>query len=109
MRKLTIPGTTLEKEVGEGFNRAALAFGAFWYFYKGMWLRGLLYTIVALIAPGISWIFVWVYAGFRANQEYYEHLVKKGYRDSTDSTVAASTAVTKQTDLYARSLERLIT
>jgi len=81
MRKLAIPGTILEKEVGVGFNRAAFAFGAFWYFYKGMWLRGLLYSVIALIVPGFSWILVWIYAGFRANQEYYEHLVKKGYRD----------------------------
>ena len=29
-----------------------------------------------------SFVLVWIYAGFRANQEYYEYLVKKGYRDS---------------------------
>ena len=59
------------------FNIGAFLFGPFYYFYHGMWGKGILYTIVALVLgtsiPIVGGIAVWVWAGFKHNKEYLEH------------------------------------
>jgi hypothetical protein len=56
-------------------NGYALLRGAFWCFYKGMWLKGLPYIVFALIFgvifPAIGALPVWIAASFNANWEYY--------------------------------------
>ncbi|MBI2165029.1 MAG: DUF2628 domain-containing protein [Chloroflexi bacterium] len=68
--------TKLEKEVGTGFNWWVLLFGPFWYWYKGMYLRGLMWGVIGYLTLGIGLVFV----AFKANKEYAEWLVEKGYK-----------------------------
>ena len=60
-------------------NGYALLAGAFWYFYKGMWLKGLVYfglaIVLVLIFPGFGALPVWVAASFNANWDYYFYKV----------------------------------
>ena len=59
------------------FNIAAFLFGAFWYLYKGMWVKGLLMLALTFIFAGLPGIFFWIYAGVCGTYDYYLLQVKK--------------------------------
>lgn len=71
--------TEIEKGKLRSINGYALLGGAFWYFYKGMWLKGLVYfvfaVVLAVILPGVGALPVWVTASFYANWDYYLYKV----------------------------------
>jgi hypothetical protein len=61
-----------------GFNWWALLFGPLWYFAKGLWGKGLLLLLVAVVAAGITFMIfgiggwlVWIWAAAKANEDYY--------------------------------------
>ena len=78
------PITKRIKEIDSGFNWCAFLFGVFYYGYKGMLGKGILYMIIALVLGSFTFfigaILVWLVAGFKFNEEYENHLVKEGYR-----------------------------
>lgn len=59
------------------FNWAALLFGAFWYLYKGMWMKGLLMIALGFVLAGLPFIFFWVYCAIAGTYDYYLLAVKK--------------------------------
>lgn len=67
----------------DGFSWGALFFGFFWYWIHGMWSKGLIYLLVSGVAYlsiiGIPILWIWMAVKFR--EEYYGHLIEKGYKD----------------------------
>jgi len=61
-----------------GWNWFAFLFGIFWYFYKGMFKKGVIIFIFAFIAslifPGLAMLGTWIYCGFKGNEDLAEHL-----------------------------------
>ena len=53
------------------FNWAAFFFGAFWYLFKGMWIKGLLMIVIAFMLAGIPFIFFWIYCSIAGTYDYY--------------------------------------
>ena len=43
----------------------------FWYLAKGLWVKGLLMLLIAVITAGMAGIFIWIYAGIAGNYDYY--------------------------------------
>lgn len=58
------------------FNWAAFLFGALWYLYKGMWIKGLLMIAVGFILAGLPFIFFWIYCAIAGTYDYYLLTVK---------------------------------
>lgn len=62
------------------WNWAAFLFGPFWYFYQGIWVKGILYSIVSIliIVPFgfLGSLALGLYYGFFGNWDYY--LKEKG-------------------------------
>jgi len=75
-------GLVTEQVDTDGFNGNAVVLGCLWYWYKGMWGEGLLYFVIALVFSFtvVVPIIVWIVMGARFNREYYQHLLKKGYK-----------------------------
>jgi multisubunit Na+/H+ antiporter MnhG subunit len=67
----------LQETVYKGFNWPCLFFGCFWYFVKGMWGKGILAFLFAILTASLSWLFI---MPFLANKQYREHLGSRGYR-----------------------------
>ena len=66
----------IEKLPKAGWNWWAFLFGPLWYFYKGMFGKGLLLAVVAMLGAftfGISTLISWIYAGDKGNEDYYVH------------------------------------
>lgn len=59
------------------FNWAAFLFGALWYLYKGMWIKGLLMILISFSLAGIPFIFFWLYCSLAGTYDYYLLTVKK--------------------------------
>lgn len=53
------------------WNWAALIFGLFWYFAKGLWAKGAIMLVLLLITLGSGGIFIWIYAAIAGNYDYY--------------------------------------
>lgn len=57
------------------WNWAAFVFGIFWYFYRGLWAKALIYLLGAIvlgtITGGILAIPVWIAFGIVANYDLY--------------------------------------
>jgi hypothetical protein len=51
------------------WNWPAFFFGPIWYLVKGMPAKGLLYVLI--MATGIGWLFLLVYAGLYGAWDYY--------------------------------------
>lgn len=58
------------------WNWAAFFFGCLWYFYKGMWFKGLLMLLIGCVFAGIPLPFFALYTGIGGNWDYYLLKVK---------------------------------
>lgn len=58
------------------WNWVAFLFGFIWYFFKGMWVKGLFMMAVTFIFWGVPFIFFWLYCGIAGNYDYYLFKVK---------------------------------
>jgi len=58
------------------WNWAAFFFGAFWYFFKGLRMKGAIMVGTSIIFCGVPAIFFWIYSGFAGNYDYYLLKVK---------------------------------
>jgi len=69
------------KKSSSNWNWPAFLFGPFWYLYKGMVKNAILIfiigTIVGYLIPVIGPLAVWLYCGFKANDDLEKHLAKK--------------------------------
>ena len=59
------------------FNWAALLFGALWYLYKGLWVKGLLMILIGFMLAGLPFFFFWLYCALAGTYDYYLLTVKK--------------------------------
>ena len=50
-------------------NWAALVLGPVWYFGAGLWVHGSILLTIAFLSGGLLAPFVWLYAGFKANED----------------------------------------
>jgi hypothetical protein len=57
------------------FNWGAFFFGGFWYLYKGLWVKGLLFIAIAFFSAGFLAIVPWLYGCIFGTYDYY--LLKK--------------------------------
>ena len=57
------------------FGWAPLLFGPMWYFYKGLWGKGLIYLSIALSTVGTLALLPWLYGTIFGVYDYY--LLKK--------------------------------
>jgi hypothetical protein len=57
------------------FNWGAFFFGGFWYLYKGLWVKGLLFLAIAFFSAGFLAIIPWLYGCIFGTYDYY--LLKK--------------------------------
>ena len=55
------------------FNWAAFFFGGFWYLYKGLWVKGLLFISIAFFSAGFLAILPWLYGCIFGTYDYYLH------------------------------------
>jgi hypothetical protein len=53
------------------WNWASFFFGVLWYFYRGMWGKGLIMTLSIFILAGLPAIPCWIYCGIAGNYDYY--------------------------------------
>ena len=53
------------------WNWWAFIFTAFWYFYKGMWAKGLIILCIEMFSGGVAIPLAWVYCGVLGNYDYY--------------------------------------
>lgn len=51
-------------------------FGAFWYFSKGLWAKGLILFCIVLGSSGIAIPLTWIYCGLLGSYDYYLHKVR---------------------------------
>lgn len=58
------------------WNWAAFFLSGFWYFYKGMWAKGLIIFTVLIFSAGVVAPFAWLYSGLLGNYDYYLLKVK---------------------------------
>jgi hypothetical protein len=58
------------------FNWAAFLFGLLWYFYKGMWVKGLIMLAVSFVLAGLPIFFFWLYCAVAGTYDYYLLRVK---------------------------------
>lgn len=58
------------------FNWAALLFGGFWYLYKGMWVKGLIYLVLIFVLAGVPAPLFWIYTAIGGTYDYYLFKVK---------------------------------
>ncbi|RCW44404.1 MULTISPECIES: zinc-ribbon domain-containing protein [unclassified Halanaerobium] len=69
------------KSSSSNWNWPAFLFGPFWYLYKGMVKKAVLIFIIgsvtAYVIPGIGALAVWLYCGFKGNDDLEKHLAKK--------------------------------
>ena len=57
------------------FNWGAFFFGGFWYLYKGLWVKGLIFLAIAFFSAGFLAIVPWLYGCIFGTYDYY--LLKK--------------------------------
>lgn len=57
------------------WNWAAFVFGIFWYFYRGLWVKALIYLlgifVIGVISGGLLSIPIWIAFGIVANYDLY--------------------------------------
>lgn len=78
--------TGQRREVGKGFSWGAFVLGFFYYAYKGMWGKAVLYFAICLL---LGWTIVvpiamWIYFGMNFNNEYRDFLINEGYNIEKD-------------------------
>lgn len=73
--KLYHPANGHPVEIWQGYSWPCLAFGGFWYIYKGMALWGVGAFVLATMTFGLSWLLM----PFHANEQHVQHLLKQGY------------------------------
>jgi len=65
------------------FNLWALLFGAFWYIYKGMWVKGLILLALNIAFSSVDintgfasliLVSIWVYGIIAGNYDYYRYV-----------------------------------
>ena len=74
------------EEKKEGWNWAAFFFGPLWYFYKELFVQGLIlvavWIVVGLITGGLGFYFItpilWIYCGANGNNAYYKYCIRSG-------------------------------
>jgi hypothetical protein len=106
------PGNGATEDVSEGFSWPCLAFGVFWFVYKGMWVWALLSFVAACVSYGVSW-FVFP---FFANGLHARHLRRQGWltekewkdRDVHNSAAGASVHATASSGSVADEIAKLV-
>jgi len=58
------------------WNWAAFFFGALWYLFKGMPIKGILFLVLTILTGGLLGFFLAVYAGLYGTWDYYLAKVK---------------------------------
>jgi hypothetical protein len=58
------------------WNWAAFLFCPGWYFYRGMWMKGLILLGLQLITVGLFALPVWIFGGLVGNWDYYLYKTK---------------------------------
>ncbi len=53
------------------FNWAAFLFGPFWYLYRGLWVKALIYFGVAFGTAGLFALIPWIYATAFGTYDFY--------------------------------------
>lgn len=53
------------------WNWAAFLLGGFWYLFRGMWVKALLYFAAAIFSGGFLAIPLWIYGGMRGTYDLY--------------------------------------
>ena len=53
------------------WNWSAFLFGGFWYLYRGMLLKALLYFLVGALSGGTLFLFLHIYAGLYGTYDFY--------------------------------------
>jgi hypothetical protein len=53
------------------WNWAAFLFGWVWYFFRGMFLKGLLLLIVSVATAGFGWVVLCIYTGLYGTYDFY--------------------------------------
>ena len=71
-----------------GFSWLTLVFGPFWFF-KQLWLPGILALIVAVLTSGLAWL---VFAFF-SNSVHRRSLLDSGYVDEARASAAAAASM----------------
>ncbi len=63
-----------------GINWWALMFGPFWYVARGLWVHASVLFTIAFLSGGILIPFVWLYAGFKADEDLLDaRIAQKSY------------------------------
>jgi len=65
--------STSPPKFAPNFNWAAFLFGPFWYFYHGMWAKGLLYLVfnIVVIEAPFLWVIPWIYASLFGTYDFF--------------------------------------
>ena len=53
------------------WNWGAMLFSGLWYFYRGMWAKGAIVFLLAILTGGIAVPFIWIYSGLAGDYDYY--------------------------------------
>ncbi len=77
------PATGKRRTIRKGFNTSVLILGPFWFFFNGLILRGLWWTLLSVIAGiltlGIGLTLVWIIAGAKAYKDVENKYIKQGW------------------------------
>lgn len=58
------------------WNWYAFFFSPIWFLVKGMWIKGIIFCIVAMLTSGIATPFIGIYGGLRGTYDLYLSKVK---------------------------------
>lgn len=53
------------------WNWAAFLSAVIWYFYKGIWLKGLVLVGMLFLTGGTAFLLIWLYCGIAGNYDFY--------------------------------------
>lgn len=53
------------------WNWPAFLLGAFWYLYRGMWAKALIYAAIAILSSGVLLIPLWIYGGLMGTYDLW--------------------------------------
>ena len=60
-----------------GWNWIAFILGPFWYFSKGMHVKGFWLVVILFLSCLLAAPFVWVYCGARGQGDWYDYRLKE--------------------------------
>jgi len=66
-----------KKSKTSGWDWIAFCLGPFWYFSKGMYVKGFWLVIMCLVTCFFAAPFIWVYCGARGYGDWYDYRLKQ--------------------------------